>query len=62
MSKNKLDFFPERVLNTEFIQYPDFMYVFFQYQKRSVMYYMAARNGADGKKIGDVIPLDTTAN
>ncbi len=62
VSKNKLDFFPERVLNTEFIQYPDFMYVFYQYQKRSVMYYMAARIGADGKKIGDVIPLDTTAN
>lgn len=35
VSKNKLDFFPERLLNTEFIQYPDFMYVFYQYQKRS---------------------------
>lgn len=62
LSKNKLDFFPERVVNTEFIQYPDFMYVFYQYQKRSIMYYMAARIGPDGKKIGDVIPLDTTAN
>jgi hypothetical protein len=62
VSKNKLDFFPDRVLNTEFIQYPDFIYVFYQFQKRSVVYYMAARIGSDGRKIGEVVQLDSTAN
>ncbi len=62
ISKNKMDFFPDKVLNTDFIQYPDFSYVFYQYQKRSVMYFMGVKIGEDGKKIGEPVLLDTTSN
>lgn len=62
VSKNKLDFFPDKVLNTDFLSYTDFAYIFYQYQKRSVLYCMAAKIDANGKKVGDPVLLDTTTN
>lgn len=62
VEKSRLDFFPDRVLNTEFIQYSDFSYVIYQYQKKNILYCMAAKLDADGKKVGDPKLLDTTGN
>ena len=59
--KNRLDFLPEKLINVEFIQYPDFIYFFYQYQKKSVYYAMVAKLDPSGKKIGQPIQLDTTA-
>ncbi|TDH23030.1 hypothetical protein EXU57_18395 [Segetibacter sp. 3557_3] len=56
----KLDFLPDKLINTDFIAYPDFCYMFYQYQKRNVVYCMAAKLDGNGKKIGDPIQLDTT--
>lgn len=50
----------DRVVNVDFFPYQDFCYMIYQYQKKSVVYCMAARIGPDGKKIGNVIQLDTT--
>ncbi len=55
-----LDFVPEKTFNVDFIPYPDFSYMFYQYQKRSTVYCMAVKIGADGKKIGEPVELDTT--
>jgi len=62
-NKVKLDFLPERVriLGTDFITYSDFSYFIYQYQLKNVYYIMAAKVGADGKKMGDAVMLDTTA-
>ena len=62
VSKNRLDFFPDKVLNTDFLSYADFAYIFYQYQKKSVLYCMAAKIDANGKKVGDPVLLDTTTN
>ncbi len=62
IDKVKLDFLTYRVLNTEFIQYPDYLYMIYQYQKRSIMYCMAVKLDANGKKLTEPVQLDSTDN
>ena len=50
----------DRVINTDFFAYGDFCYMIYQYQKKNVVYCMAARINGQGQKIGEVIHLDTT--
>ncbi len=56
----ELDFMPERILNAEFIVYPDFAYIIYQYQKRNILHCMAAKIDGNAKKIGEPVELDTT--
>jgi hypothetical protein len=58
--KVKLDFLPDRIFNADFLQYPDFYYMFYQYQKRNIVYCMVVKLDANAKKIGEPIQLDTT--
>lgn len=62
VQKQKLTYLPERMLSTDFLIYPDYAYMFYQYQKRNVVYAMAVKLDANGNKIGDPIQLDTTTN
>lgn len=62
VEKNKLDFISEKVQDVDIIQYPDFFYLFYQYQKRSVYYAMVAKLDAKGKLIDKPILLDTTTD
>jgi hypothetical protein len=50
------------MLSTDFQLYPDFAYMFYQYQRRNVLYAMVVKLDANGNKIGDPIQLDTTNN
>jgi hypothetical protein len=58
----ELDFLPtnDRMINVDFFPYPDYCYTIFQYQKKNVVYCMAAKIDGMGKKIGEVAELDTT--
>lgn len=62
VSKEPLDFVPDndRMINTDFFPYSNHAFMVYQYQKKNIIYCMAARIGGDGKKIGDVMELDTT--
>ena len=60
LAKVKLDFLPERIFNADFLQYPDFYYLFYQYQKRNIVYCMAVKLDPKGKKISEPMQLDTT--
>ncbi len=62
IGKIEQDYVPDndRMINVDFFAYPDFCYMVYQYQKRSIVYCMASKIGSDGNKIGDVIQLDTT--
>ncbi|MEO7311886.1 MAG: hypothetical protein ABIX01_15890 [Chitinophagaceae bacterium] len=55
-----LDYLPDRVTNVDFIAYPDYFWMIYQYQRRSIVYCMAAKMGPDGVKIGEPIQMDTT--
>ncbi len=59
-SKTRLDFMPEHVLNVDFIAYPDFYYMVYQYQKRSVMYCAMVKMNGEGKMVTDPVVLDTS--
>lgn len=56
----ELDFMPDKTLNADFIAYPDFAYIFYQYQKRNILHYMAAKVDGNAKLIGEPVELDTT--
>ncbi|MDQ2751714.1 MAG: hypothetical protein M3R72_01670, partial [Bacteroidota bacterium] len=56
----KLDFLPARTINTDVLAYRNFFYLFYQYQKRNVVYCMAAKMDGNGKLMEDVKELDTT--
>ena len=55
-----LDFMPERTLNADFIAYPDFAYIIYQYQRRNVLHCMAVKIDGNAQKLGEPVELDTT--
>ena len=57
--RNELDL-PEKIMNADFIVYPDFFYLIYQYQKKSTLRCMAIKIDGNGKRIGEPIQLDTT--
>lgn len=62
VDKVKLDFLNYRVLNTDFLQFPDYVYMIYQYQRRSIIYCMAVKIDPNGKRIGEPVELDSTDN
>ena len=56
----QLDFLPNKIINSDFIAYPDFCYLFYQYQKKNIIYAMAAKIDGAGKIVGEPITMDTT--
>ncbi len=58
--KVEFDFMPNKAINVDYVAYPDFFYLIYQHQKKGVLYCMAAKIDANGKKIGEPIQIDTT--
>lgn len=56
----KLDFLPDRIINADFLAYSDYCYIFYQYQRRNVVYAMAAKIDGNGKIVGKPMTMDTT--
>ncbi|MEJ7735902.1 MAG: hypothetical protein WKF97_00635 [Chitinophagaceae bacterium] len=50
----------DRWINVDFIAYPDFFYMIYQYQRRNILYCVAVKLDGNGKKVGQAIDLDTT--
>jgi hypothetical protein len=55
-----LDYIPDKTFNIDFVTYPDFAWMVYQYQKKSIVYCMGVKIGSDGKAIGEPVQLDTT--
>lgn len=61
VGKEELDYIQEdRLINIDFFPYADFSYMIYQYQKKNVVYCNAVRIDGNGKKVSDIIQLDTT--
>ncbi len=58
--KVNLDFIPDRVITVDLINNAENALLFYQYQKKSIVYYMGVKLDANGKKIGEPIEIDTT--
>jgi hypothetical protein len=55
-----LKFLPDKTLNIDFVAYPDFAWLIYQFQKRNVLYCNAVKINGQGKLLTDPIGLDTT--
>jgi hypothetical protein len=60
VEKIPLKFVPGRVLNVDFLAFPDMFYMFYQYHRKNVVYCMAAKMDINGKPVGEPIMLDST--
>ncbi|HEX8460408.1 MAG TPA: hypothetical protein VF623_03225 [Segetibacter sp.] len=56
----KMEFLPDRIINADFLAYPDYCYMFYQYQRRNIVYSMAAKIDGNGKIVGEPVTMDTT--
>lgn len=56
----KLDFVPEKTFNVDFVPFPDFFYMIYQYQKKNILHCMAVKMDAHAQKMGEPIEIDTT--
>lgn len=56
----RLDFVPIRTFNMDFVVYPDFFYMIYQYQQGRILHCMAVKMDANGKKMNEPVEVDTT--
>ncbi len=56
----KLDFVPDRTFNIDFVSYPDYFLMIYQYQRGTILYCMAVKMDAKAKKMNDPVLIDTT--
>jgi hypothetical protein len=61
-SKDKvdMDFMPDKAINVDFVAFPNYAYVIYQFQKRNVLHCMAAEINGTGRLIKPPFELDTT--
>ena len=55
-----LDYLPEKYTNIEFVQYPDFFYMMYEYEKKNIVHFTAVKLDGQGKRLSDPVDLDTT--
>lgn len=60
LSNERIKFMPDKVLNVDFVTYPDNFIMIYQYKKGSVVYCDAVKMDANAQAIGNVINIDTT--
>ncbi|HMJ48477.1 MAG TPA: hypothetical protein VK498_14185 [Ferruginibacter sp.] len=60
LSNDKMSFIPEKTINVDFVTYPDFFYMIYQYEKGNTIYCKAVKFDQDAKKMGEPVLLDTT--
>ena len=58
--KINLDFLPDKLINVDFVSYPDFFYMIYQYQKRNIVYCNVVKMDAAGQKLIGPVEIDTT--
>lgn len=56
----RMAFVPDKTFNIDFITYPDYFYMIFQFQKGNIIWCKGIKMSAAGKKLGDPVTLDTS--
>lgn len=55
-----LKMLPDKVLNVDFVAYPEYAWMIYQFQQRNIIYCMGAKINGDGKLMKDPVVLDTS--
>src|ERR1051325_3526186 len=48
-----LSFLPDKYINVDFVAYPEFCYLIYEYQKKSIVHCTAVKLDGQGRKVGD---------
>jgi len=57
---NRISFIPDKTFNIDFIIYPDFFYMIYQYQKNNTIWCKGVKMSNSGKKLAEPVTLDTS--
>jgi hypothetical protein len=62
VAKVEQDYLPDydRMINVDFFAYSNFFYMIYQYQKRNIVYCIGVKLDGNGKRVSDVMEMDTT--
>ena len=61
VAKEEQDYIDDdKLINIDFFPYDDFVYLIYQYQKKKVVYCDAVKIDGNGKRVSEVMPLDTS--
>lgn len=55
-----LTFMPDRYINVDFVSYPDYCYLIYEYQHKNIVHCSAVKLNGQAQKVGEVMDLDTT--
>ena len=55
-----IDSLPNKVFNVDFISYPNFFFMIYQYQKNNIVYCSMLKMDGNGKRLNEITLLDTT--
>ncbi|HZE83603.1 MAG TPA: hypothetical protein VE035_04800 [Puia sp.] len=60
LQRTPLDFMPDRYINVDFVAYPDYFYMIYEHQHKSIIHCTAVKMDGQGKKMSEPADLDTT--
>lgn len=60
VNRQVLNFLPEKYVNIDFVQYPDYCYMIYEYQKKSTVHCSVVKLDGLGKILAGPVDLDTT--
>ncbi len=60
INNTRLNFIPEKTFNVDFVVYPDYFIMVYQYQKNNTIWCKAVKMDAQGNKMGEPVTLDTS--
>ena len=60
LDRVNLDFMPDKYTDTYFIPFPDFCYMFYEYERKKIVHLSMVKLDGTGKRLGEPIDLDTT--
>jgi hypothetical protein len=55
-----LAFMPDKAINVDFVAYPDYCYIIYEYQKKGIIHCTAVKLDEQARPIGNPVELDTT--
>ena len=60
LSNERLKEIPDKILNVDFVTYPDYFLMVYQYKRNGILYCEAMKMDAMGKMMAPVLKIDTT--
>ncbi len=60
VENSRMTFIPDRTFNVDFVVYPSYFYIIYQYQRNSTIWCKAVKMSSAGRKLSEPVVLDTS--